>query len=150
MLEIEVDGLAGVTAEMLQPAMARAPGCNEKRGHEETPWKEPYDVRQPVHEERHFVVVVGESATDEAEEMFVDEVEVPEAVNVADGGVIADGVALVGIAQPAEDMPRSSDGEVEQDAREWLQFTPATPVPSEQQIRNSSGNEEDRGDQTLG
>jgi hypothetical protein len=43
--------------------------------------------------------------------VLVEEVEVPEAVNVAERGDVADGMALVGISQAGEDMPGRGDGE---------------------------------------
>ena len=119
---------------MLHPGMARLPCNDEKRRKEETPREEPDEMRQPVHRERHFVVVVWEAAADEAQGMFVDEVEVPEAVNVSEGGMIADGMSLIGVREAAEDVPRSRDGKIKQDAGEWLQFAPATPVSAEQQV----------------
>jgi len=127
-----------------------APCCDECEWKEEAPGEEPDEMRKPVHEERHFVVVVGESAADEAEEVLVDEVEVPEAVDVSDGRVIADGMALIGIAQAAEDVPRSSYGEIEKDAGEGLEFAPAPPVSGEEEIRDRGACEENGSDESFG
>src|SRR6185312_4441380 len=109
MFEIEVDGLAGVAAQVLKPVVAGTPGGDEKRGSEQAPGGEPHEMREPVHQERHLVVVVRESSADEAHEVFVDEVEVPEAVDVSECGMIADRMALIRIAQAAEDMPWRGD-----------------------------------------
>ena len=49
--------------------------------------------------------------------MLVDEVEIPEAVHISGRGMIADGMALVGIGKAAENVPRRGDGEEEQHAR---------------------------------
>ena len=59
--EIEVDGLAGVATEVLKPGVTRAPCDDQERGDEEAPGEEPDEVREPVHDERHFVVVVAGS-----------------------------------------------------------------------------------------
>ena len=60
---------------------------------------------------------MGEAGAEEAEDVFVEEVEVPEAVYVAGSWVIAYGMALVGIGDACEDMPRRSDGEKKQTRR---------------------------------
>ena len=56
-------------------------------------------MRQPVPGEGHLVVVVRESPAKETEDVLVDEVEVPEAVDVSGRGMIADGMSLVGIGE---------------------------------------------------
>jgi hypothetical protein len=87
---------------------------------------------------------------EEAQVVLVDEVEVEEAVDVADGGVIADGVSLVGIGEAAEDVPGRGDGQEEQRAGEEAQLAPATPLAGEDQVGNGGADEEDGRDQALG
>ena len=50
--------------------------------------------------------------------MLVDEVEVEESVDVADGGVVADRMTLIGIGEAAEDVPRGGNRQEEQESRE--------------------------------
>ena len=90
------------------------------------------------------------AGAEEAEDVFVEEVEVPEAVDVAEGGDVADGVALIGIAKSGENVPGCGDGEEKQEAGDGLQLAPATPLAAEQQQGNDGGDEKYRGDQALG
>ena len=78
-------------------------------------------MEQPVGDERQAVVVVRIALAEETQEVFVDEVEVPEAVDVAGCWMVADGMALVGVRESGEDVPRRGDGEEEQDSGEGLQ-----------------------------
>ncbi len=55
-----------------------------------------------------------------------------------------------GFARPAEDVPRSGDGEEEQDAGYGLKFAPAAPLPTQHQQRDRCRGEEHRGNQALG
>ena len=70
-------------------------------------------MEQPVGGIRQLVVIVRIALAKEAQVMFVDEIEVPEAVDVAEGGVVADGVSLVGIGEAAKDVPGRGDSEEE-------------------------------------
>src|ERR1700761_3646779 len=81
--------------------------------------------------------------------MLVDEVEVEEAVHMAKCRVVADGMALVRIAQPGEDVPGRRNGEKKQYARHEPHLAPAPPFPGESQPRCCGGEEEDRSDQPF-
>ena len=89
--------------------MAGLPGREEGRGQEEAPGEEPGQVSQPIHGKGHLVVVVRIALAEEAEDVLIDEVEVEETVDIAHGGVIADGVSLVGIVDAAKDVPGGGD-----------------------------------------
>src|SRR5271166_2800016 len=74
-----------VVAEVLHPVVAGLPcNCHECR-QEEAPWKEPGQVQQPIPGERQLIEVVRKARSGEAKDVFVEEVEVPETVNVAKG-----------------------------------------------------------------
>ena len=90
------------------------------------------------------------AGADEAEDVLVEEVEIGEAVDVADGGMIADWIALIGIGDACEDVPGCGDEKKEEDTCNGLEFTPATPLTAQKQERNSGGEKEDRGDEALG
>ena len=149
-VEIEIDGLAGIATQVLQPAMAGFPGHDESGGQEEAPGEEPDQVEQPVGGEGQPVVVVRVALAEETEEVLVDEVEIPEPVDVAERRVIADGMSLVGIGEAGEDVPGRGDGQVEQDSAEGLELTPAAPLAAEQQQGNGGAGKEDGGDEALG
>ena len=131
MFEIEIHGLAGIAMQMLHPRTPCFPCHDEQCGQKQAPREKPDKMREPVNQERHLVVVVREPPAEETQKVFVDEIEVPEAVNVSGRGVIADGMALVGVRQSAQDVPRSGDRQKEQHAGDWLQFAPAAPMPAE-------------------
>ena len=82
--------------------------------------------------------------------MLVDEVEVKEAVDVAEGGMVADSVSLIGIGQAAENVPGRGDGQKEQRAGDRLQLAPAPPLAGQQQVGNGRADKKDRRDQALG
>ena len=82
--------------------------------------------------------------------MFVDEVEVPEAMDIAGGGVIADGMALIGIGEAGEDVPGRGDGQIQQQSRKGFELAPAPPLAAEQQQRNGRAGKEDRRNEALG
>ena len=113
--------------------MAGSPGDDEGGGEEEAPGEDPDEVEEPVGDPRQAVVVVGIAEAAEAEDVFVEEVEVPEAVDVAEGGDVTDGMALVGVAQTGEDVPRGGDEEEEEESGDGLEATPATPLAAEQE-----------------
>ena len=146
----DVHGLALVVAEVLHPVVACLPGNGHECRQEEAPGKEPDQVEEPVGGKRQLVVVVRVSLTKEAQVMLVDEVEVPETVDVADGGVVADGVPLVGIGQSAKDVPGRGDGEEKQRAGYGLQKPPAAPQAGQEQVGNGRADKECGGDQSLG
>ncbi len=64
----------------------------------------------PVEVAGELVVVAGDAAAEEAEDVLVDEVEPEEAV----------AVGAAGVAQAGEDVPRGGDGEEEEGAGEGL------------------------------
>ena len=107
-------------------------------------------MQQPVRGKGQLVVVVRVAQAEEAQEVLVDEVEVQEAVDVAEGGVVADGVALIGIGEAAENVPGRGDGQKEQRAGDGLEAAPAPPLAGEQQVGNGRADKEDRRDETLG
>ena len=82
--------------------------------------------------------------------MLVDEVEVEEAVHIAECRVVADGMALVRIAQAGEDVPGRRNGEEQQQARHEAHLAPAPPFAGEHQPRHCGREEEDRSDQPFG
>ena len=82
--------------------------------------------------------------------MLVDEVEVEESVNIAGVGNVADGMPLIGVPEPAQNMPRGADGEEQQEAGEQAHLAPAPPLAGDQQVGNYRRREEDRGDESLG
>ena len=86
---------------------------------------------------------------EEAQEVLVDEVEVEEAVDVAEGGVVADGVALVGIGG-RRGCARGRRWQEEQEAGDGLELAPATPLAGEQQVGNGRADKEDGRDESLG
>ena len=110
-VKVEVDRLAGIVAQVLEPVVAGLPADGDESGDEQAPGEEPDEVEEPVRIPAELVVVVRVAQAEEAQEMFVDEVEVEEAVNVADGGMVADRVSLVGVGEAAEDVPGRGDGE---------------------------------------
>ena len=107
-------------------------------------------MQQPVGGEGQLVVVVRVALAEEAQEVLVDEVEVEEAVDVAQGGVVADGVALVGVGDAAEDVPGRGDEQKEQSAGDGLEDAPAAPLAGEEQVGNGCSDKEDGSDEALG
>jgi hypothetical protein len=97
-------------AELEEPGAAGLPGDGEEGREEEAPGKEPDEVEEPVGEGGELVVVVWIALAEEAEEVLVDEVEPPEAVDVAEGGDVADLMALAGVGEADEDVPGGGDG----------------------------------------
>jgi hypothetical protein len=87
---------------------------------------------------------------EEAEHVLVDEVEVEEAVNIADGGVVAEGMSLVGVGESAEDVPGSGDEQEQDEPGDGFERAPATPLAGEEQVRDGGAGKEDRCDQSLG
>ncbi len=106
-------------------------------------------MEEPVGEGGELVVVVGIALAEEAEDMLVDEVEVPPAVDVAEGGDVAVGMAFAAIGVAYEDVPRCGDREEEQRAGEGLEVAPATVLAGEIEVRDGSAKEEDRGDEAF-
>ena len=107
--------------------VASLPREGHEGGQEEAPGKDPDEMQQPVSEAGQLVVVVRITQVEEAQVVLVDEVEVKEAVDVAQGGVVADGVSLVGIGQAAENVPGRGDGHEDQRADDRLDLAPAPP-----------------------
>ena len=73
-------------------------------------------MQQPVRRERQLVVVVRIALAEKAQKMFVDEVEVPEAVHIAGRGMVADRMSLVGIRDARQNVPRRGNGKKQQQA----------------------------------
>src|SRR5579862_1667665 len=107
-------------------------------------------MRQPIGGGGHFVVVVGIAFTEEAKEVLVDEIEVPETVDIAGRGMVADGMTLVRIGKTAEDVPGSGDCEVEKNSCERFELPPAAPLAAQHEQRDGGGEEKDWRDQPLG
>ena len=141
---------AVVAAQVLHPVAAGLPGHGHKGRQKQAPGEDPDQVQQPVGKAGQLVVVVRVAQAEEAQVMLVDEVEVKEAVDVAEGGVVADGVALVGIGQPAENVPGRGDGQKNQRAGDRLQLAPAPPQAGDKQEGNCRADKECRSDQALG
>ncbi len=64
-------------------------------------------------------------------------------MDVADGGVVADGVTLVGIGKAAEDVPGRGDRKKKQKACDGLQRAPAPPLPRQDQVGNRRAHKKD-------
>ena len=94
----------------------------------------------PVEGGGELVVVAGDAAAEEAEDVLVDEVEPEEAVAVHASGV----------AQAGEDVPGGGDGEEEQRAGEGFELAPVAEFAGEGEKEGGGGEEEDNGDQALG
>ena len=107
-------------------------------------------MEQPVGDERKLVVVVRVAQAEEAQEVFIHKIKVEEAVDVSDGGVVADGVSLVRIGEAAEDVPGRGDEQEEQESRDGLEVAPATPLAGEQQVRDGRAEEKDGRNQSFG
>lgn len=81
--------------------------------------------------------------------MLVNEVEIEEAVNVARGGNVADGVSVIGIAEAGKDMPGSRNSEEEQEASEEAHLAPAAPLAGEDEIGNDGCGKKDGRDEPF-
>jgi hypothetical protein len=137
-------------ADILHPLAAGLPGQGYEGRQKQAPGKNPHQVQQPVGIAGQLVVVVRIAQVEEAQIMLIDEVEVKKAVDVADGGVVADGVSLVGIGQAAENVPGRGDGQKEQRAGDRLQLAPASPQAGDEQIRDGRANKKGGSDEPLG
>src|ERR1019366_2792126 len=82
--------------------------------------------------------------------VFIDEVEVKEAVDVSDGRVVAYRVSLVGVVQAAKNVPRRGDCEEEQRPGEELELSPAAPLAHQQKVRHRGANKKCWRDQPFG
>ena len=71
---------------------------------------------------------VRESLAQKAEKVLVDEVEVPKAMDVAGGWMIADGMSLIRIGQTGQDVPWRRDRKVKKEAAERLELQPTSPL----------------------
>ncbi len=114
---VEWGGGGGELPELREPGAAGLPGYGEERGEEEAPGKEPDEVEEPVGGGGELVVVVRVAFAEEAQNMLVDEIEVPPAMHVAEGGNVAVGMAFAGVGKAYEDVPRGGDGEEEERCR---------------------------------
>ena len=119
---------------------ALAPGNDEGGGGEEAPGEEPDQVQGPVEVAGELVVVAGDAAAEEAEDVLVDEVEPEEAV----------AVGAAGVAQAGEDVPGGGYGEEEEEAGEGLEGAPAVELAGPEEEEEDGGEDEDDGDEALG
>src|SRR6185437_8781770 len=145
----ELDGIRGAVVKVRCEDAAIAPRADRCGGKEQAPRKKPDELTEPVCEPRLLVVVVRVALAEKAQEMLVDEIKVEESVDVAGCGDVADGVAVVGIAQAAQDVPGRSDCKEEQDAGEEAHLAPAAPFSCNDEIGNDGGPEEDRRDESF-
>ena len=107
-------------------------------------------MEQPVGRCGQFVIVVRVARAQKTEDVLIKEVEVPESMDVAQHGMVAEWVSLVGIGESGQNVPRRGDGQKQQQAREGLQIPPASPLAAHQQQRNGRGGKEDGRDEPLG
>src|SRR5277367_3264823 len=105
---------------MLQPAVASLPRDNDGGGEEHAPGKEPDQVQQPVSDEWQAAIVMRIAGAEETEKVLVEEIEVPEAMHIAECRDVADRMALVWVSEAGENVPWRSDGQKKQQAGEWL------------------------------
>ncbi len=138
-----------VVAELREPGAAGLPGDGEERGEEEAPGKEPDEVQEPVGERGELIVVVRIALAEEAEDVLVDEVEVPPAVDVTKGGDVTDGMAFAAIGAAYEDVPGGRDGEEQKRAGEGLEVAPASALAREPEVGDGSAKEKHRGDEAF-
>ncbi len=124
----------------IDEGFALAAGDDEGGGGEEAPGEEPDQVEGPVEVAGELVVVAGDAAAEEAEDVLVDEVEPEEAV----------AVGAAGVAQAGEDVPRGGYGEEEKDAGEGLERAPAVELVGPEEEEKSGGEDEDDGDEAFG
>ena len=90
------------------------------------------------------------ACSQEAEDVLVQKVEVPEAVHVAGRWNVAHRVSLVGVRKAGQNVPRRGDGQKQQQSAKGLQRPPAPPVPAQQQQGNGRRGKEDGRNQALG
>ena len=115
------------------------PGLQEESAAEERPGKEPDEVKAPEEGAGEFVVVHRVTATEEAEEVLVDEVEPEEAV----------AVHAAGVAEASEDVPGGSDNKEKEGACEGLELTPFLVATGKGEVDDSGAEEEDQSDEAL-
>ena len=99
------------------------------------PGHEPDEAEPPEEPERGGVVVVGNAQVEVAEQVLVHEVEPEPAADVAVGGqrdlpVASDevegrGMALGGVGEAGEDVPRGGDGQEDEDRGEGVELAEA-------------------------
>ncbi len=118
----------------LRQAVMRAAGRKRLQGKSQTRW------RVPVESCGELVVVAGDAAAEEAEDVLVDEVEPEEAVAVGSSGV----------AEAGEDVPRGGYGEEEKDAGEGAKAAPEMDLAGPEEEDEGGREDEDDGDQALG
>src|SRR3981189_703326 len=91
-------------------------------------------MQRPVESEWELVVILGYAPPEEAEHVFVDEVEPEESL----------------VAQARENVPRRCNCEEWRRSGDGQELAPATPLAGQKQIWNGRGDEEDRCYQPLG
>ncbi len=152
-----VDALAGG----FDPAPER---CAYGARKEDRPRHEPDEAETPEEPERGGVVVVWDAEVEVAEQVLVHEVEPEPAADVAVGGegddpvaveeVEGRGMALGGVGEAGEDVPRGGDNEEEQDGSDEMEFAEAGDRAGDtvghQEIEKGDGYGEDDADEALG
>ena len=98
------------------PSASGGPRPPENYRQVDAPGKEPDQMQAPVENKGKLVVVDWITFAQEAKHLFVNEVEIEEAVDVARGGDVACGVTGAWVAQPGEYVPWRCDGKEEQNA----------------------------------
>ncbi len=142
----DLDGLEGEAGGMLggggagEEAIAVAPCEDEGGGCEEAPGEEPDEVEGPVEVAGELVVVAGDAAAEEAEDVLVDEVEPEEAV----------AVGTAGVAEAGEDVPGGGDGEEEEGSGEGAETAPLVELAGPEKEGKGGAEDEDEGDEALG
>ncbi len=136
--------------QITDPPPAGAPGAPYHQRQIEAPRQQPRDLSDPIHPSRLLVVVHRVALAEKAQHVLVDEVEVEEAVHVAERRMVADRIALVRITQPGENVPWRRDDEKKQDSSQQPHLAPAPPFAGERQPGGCRGEEEDRSDQSFG
>jgi hypothetical protein len=131
---------------------------------ESAPRHEPDEDESPEEGEGDGVVVAGDAEVEVAEEMLVDEVEPEPAVDVAVGGegdgpvAVREGevagVALRGVREGDEDVPRGGDDEEDKSAGDWVELAEAGEdcaevAAGEGQVSEDDENGEDDADEAL-
>ena len=125
------EGADGDERMMVFQAGMRGDGVEEVGG----PGHEPDEEESPEEIEGDGVVVAGDAEVEVAEELLVDEVEPEPAVDVAVGGegdvpvAVGEGevagMALGGVGEGDEDVPRCGDGEEDDGAGDGVELAEA-------------------------
>jgi hypothetical protein len=112
---------------------AVAPGVEEGGGGEEAPGKEPDEMERPVQIRGELVVVAGDTAAEEAEDVLVDEVEPEEAV----------AVGAAGVAEAGEDVPGGGDRQEEEETGDRVEAAYSVELVGPMEENEGGAEEED-------